>query len=47
MNPVQGGCEIALTGDIARMVALSLPEGKLSLVAGARNQRELILQVPV
>ena len=28
MNPVAGGFEIALTGDIAQMMALSMSEGK-------------------
>jgi len=28
MNPVEGEDEILLTGDIARMMALSMPEGK-------------------
>ena len=60
MNPVEGGFEIALTGNIARMVELSLAEGKTKMAildekatcsvkvfAGARNHRELTLQVPV
>ena len=28
MNPAGGGFEIALTGDIARLMALSMSEGK-------------------
>jgi len=28
MNPVEGGFDITLTGDIARMMALSISEGK-------------------
>jgi DNA invertase Pin-like site-specific DNA recombinase len=33
MNPVEGGFEIALTGDIARMMALSMSEGKTKKAA--------------
>jgi hypothetical protein len=60
LQPVENGFEIELTGEIVRLVELSLAEGKteqavldektacsVKMVAGARNHRELTLQVPV